>query len=114
MNHFFANVGNKLVTEHAQTSPLWNGSSSLYVFHFQIIHDLNVFNHLLNLLTHSNIHILNFDSKLLIISAPVNYTILICLFNASILQSYVPRDWKRARMTPVYKGKGSRSDPSNY
>ena len=30
MNHFFANVGNKLVAEHAKTSPLWKGNSSLY------------------------------------------------------------------------------------
>ena len=114
MNHFFANVLNKLVAEHAQISPLWKGNSSLYEFHFQIIHDLNVFNHLLKLPTHSNIDILNFDSKLLIISAPVIYTILTCLFNASIVQSCVPCDWKCARVTPVYKGKGSRSDPSNY
>ena len=36
------------------------------------------------------------------------------LFNLSISQALVPNDWKKAKVTPIYKGKGSRSDPSNY
>ena len=32
----------------------------------------------------------------------------------SLCSSQVPIDWKRALVTPVYKGKGSKADPSNY
>ena len=32
----------------------------------------------------------------------------------SISQSVVPLDWKKAKVTPIYKNKGSRSDASNY
>ena len=32
----------------------------------------------------------------------------------SISQSVVPLDWKKGKVTPIYKNKGSRSDASNY
>eukprot|EP00923_Selenidium_pygospionis_P046524 GHVN01080361.1.p1 GENE.GHVN01080361.1~~GHVN01080361.1.p1 ORF type:complete len:507 (-),score=31.64 GHVN01080361.1:70-1422(-) len=39
----------------------------------------------------------------------------LCLFyNASILHTYVPPDWKRSDVTPVFKDKGSPSHPSSY
>ena len=36
------------------------------------------------------------------------------LFNASLNTSNIPDDWKCARVTPVYKDKGDKSDVSNY
>ena len=35
-------------------------------------------------------------------------------FNESIVQGIVPGDWKKARETPIYKMKGSKSDNGNY
>ena len=34
--------------------------------------------------------------------------------NSSLQTGVVPADWKIARVTPVYKGKGSKQDESNY
>ena len=36
------------------------------------------------------------------------------IYNLSILQSKVPTDWKKGKISPIYKGKGTESDPSNY
>ena len=35
-------------------------------------------------------------------------------FNLSLNQVIVPPDWKLAKVTPIYKGKGKLSDPGNY
>ena len=48
------------------------------------------------------------------LSAHVIYPYLTCLFNLSLQQKLVPVDWKTARVTPIYKGKGSRSDSTNF
>jgi hypothetical protein len=39
---------------------------------------------------------------------------LYVLFNKSLNLGHVPRDWKLARVTPLYKGKGSKSELGNY
>ena len=36
------------------------------------------------------------------------------IFNASIIQSTVPNEWKKANICPIWKNKGSKSDPINY
>ena len=36
------------------------------------------------------------------------------IFNESINQGLFPVDWKKARVTPIYKNSGERNDPSNY
>jgi hypothetical protein len=64
--------------------------------------------------TQSNNDILDFDGKLLKLSYDIIDEYLAHLFNLSFSQSVVPNDWKKARVVPIYKGKGSRSDPSCY
>ena len=39
---------------------------------------------------------------------------LTVLLNASISQSVFPEEWKKANVVPIWKSKGSKSDPSNY
>ena len=39
---------------------------------------------------------------------------LCSLFNASLTSGKVPQIWKQANVTPVFKGKGSKQDQSNY
>ena len=36
------------------------------------------------------------------------------IFNLSLIQSKVPSDFKKARVTPIYKGKRYKTDCSNY
>ena len=36
------------------------------------------------------------------------------LFNLTISQCKIPNEWKKAEIRPIYKKKGSKSDPSNY
>ncbi|CAF1085067.1 unnamed protein product [Brachionus calyciflorus] len=41
-------------------------------------------------------------------------SIIAYLFNFSILTNSIPKDWKTALVTPLFKNKGSREDPNNY
>jgi hypothetical protein len=41
-------------------------------------------------------------------------TPLSLLFNQSLMKGTLPAEWKLAEVTPVYKHKGTRSDPKNY
>ena len=54
------------------------------------------------------------DSKLLKCSSYYISEILCQIINVSILTSTVPDDWKKARVCPIYKGKGSKSEAKNY
>ena len=58
--------------------------------------------------------IIGMDSKLLKISTDIIAPILVYIINLSIEQSVVVPDWKIARVSPVYKGKGSRNEVSHY
>ena len=40
--------------------------------------------------------------------------ILACIFNKSVEKGYFPSSLKTAIVSPIHKGEGSRSDPSNY
>ena len=48
------------------------------------------------------------------IAAPAIAPILTFIFNKSLLLGYIPDDWKLARVTPLYKGKGKKSDCVSY
>ena len=37
-----------------------------------------------------------------------------CLVNSSLVKCTVLNDWKKARVTPLYKGKGSKDDANSY
>ena len=45
--------------------------------------------------------------------APLSVKPLYIIFLQSIGQSQFPTQWKCARVTPLYKGKGTRSDTNN-
>ena len=63
------------------TSATWKGPSSIHTFQFNVITSESVLKHLLCLPKRSNNDILEFDSKLLKLSAYVIYPYLTCLFN---------------------------------
>jgi hypothetical protein len=115
MNNYFSNIGKRLNEKFGDDVPInWKGPSSSHTFYFTEISTHIVQKHLINLRDKSNIDILMFDAKLLFISAGIISNLLSSLFNLSLQQGMIPSDWKKARVTPIYKGKGPRSDSTNY
>ena len=62
----------------------------------------------------NNIDVLGFDSLLLNLSSDVICSSLTVLFNMSLSAGPIPDEWKKARVTPIFKNKGSNTDPNNY
>ena len=56
----------------------------------------------------------NIPTKLIKMTAAFIAEPLSKLLNKSVQQGKFPTQWKRARVTPVFKGKGSPSDPESY
>ena len=70
--------------------------------------------HLLKLCDVTNNDVLGFDSRLLFLSADIIAPILTKLYNVSIETQSVISDWKLSKVTPIYKGKGSKDDAGNH
>ncbi len=56
----------------------------------------------------------NIPFKLYIDNLSVLLPILLNLINECLRTKVIPNDWKSALITPLYKGKGSRKECSNY
>jgi hypothetical protein len=56
----------------------------------------------------------NLSGALLKLVAPAIAPNVTSIFNQSLTQGCFPKCWKNANITPIWKGKGSKSDPSNY
>ena len=67
-----------------------------------------------NLVIISNVDVLGFDAKLLALSASTLAPFLTKLYNASIRTKIIPEDWKFARVSPIYKGKGDKDSLGNF
>ena len=115
-NEFFAHVGDNVASQLdcANEDIPWKGPKSDVTFSFVEIKSSDVEKRLRSLGMTSNIDVLGFDAKLLTIAANVISPIVCALINASIRSHTVPSDWKFARVSPIYKGKGSRSEMGNY
>ena len=113
LNDYFSDIGSQLIDQTNHVTPLWTGPVSSYTFIFAHINAIYTYSYLTNLPDKTNVGILLFDAKLLRLSAHLISSHLTNLFNASLAQGTVPHDWKKAKVTPIYKGKGSRSDCSN-
>ena len=92
----------------------WKSPASIYTFSFKQITPNDVESLLKVLPNNSSLDILNFDHKLLKIACGEISTILAHIFNLSIKENTVCGDWKIARVTPAYKGKGTKGDMNNY
>ena len=73
-----------------------------------------VLNELRLLAENTNKDILSIDTKLLKYSYDIISLLLTKVFNASLSNGIIPDDFKKARVTPVYKGKGPKEDFSNF
>ena len=92
----------------------WRGSNSTCCFNFTAIEQDSVKKHLLRLDGVTNNDVLGFDSRLLFLSADIIAPILTKFYNVSIETQSVISDWKLSKVTPIYKGKGSKDDAGNY
>ena len=62
----------------------------------------------------TSLDIINMDSKLLSTAAEILAPSLTRIYNLSIVTGDVPVDWELARITPIFKDKGSRFEEENY
>ena len=95
-------------------NPTWKNNTSIYQFKFNSIMEEDTLKMLQNLPSSNNIDVLGFDSLLLNLSSDVIYSSLTVLFNMSLNTGQIPDDWKKARVTPIFKNKGSNTGPNNY
>ena len=115
-NDYFSSIGPKLNSKFAQGPDtfLWTQPECIHSFTFSEVTEESVVKELRALPSESKIDVLGFDTKLLSAGAEVLAPSVCMLFNLSLKCNKLPADWKRARVTPVYKGKGPSDEPGNY
>jgi hypothetical protein len=114
-NHYFTSVGMNLTKNfNSDILPNIDIDKPSCTFSLSHISSHSVYLSLVNLPDKGGLDILNFDNTLLKAAAPVLSDVLSYLFNLSLSSGLVPTDWKKALVTPIYKGKGVKHDPSNY
>ena len=114
LNDHFASVGTSLSEKFDTQLPDWKLPDCIHSLHLEYVTPEHVSKNLALLGNRSNTDILGIDSKLLYISRFIISNSLSSLYNLSLSTCHVPADWKQAKITPIYKGKGSKTDPSNY
>ena len=115
-NEHFSTIGEKVIATVSKTTNKlpWKQPKCGTKFKFSEIDTLSIQKLLKKLEMESNTDTLGFDKKLLRISGDLIAPILCKLFNISLDTSVIPDDWKIARVTPVFKGKGEMTDVNNY
>ena len=114
---FFAEIGPKLSEniEHSHTClDEFVNQSILGNFSFQQISPSVVSFHLRKLCMRKATGLDTVSARLLREYFDLISDSLALIFNRSIETSIFPDEWKSARITPLYKKCGNRSDPSNY
>ena len=116
INHYFTNIGTCTnLNEFSETDRFhWRGPGSIHEFKFREITDNEVFKFISQFPDKSNSDIVGLDARLLKQAAHLICKPLSFMFNASVSLGVVLTDWKTARVCPVFKGKGSKTDISNY
>ena len=61
-----------------------------------------------------SLDVLDIDTKLLKIASPFIAPSLTHVYNLSLYNGVVPNDFKKARITPVFKNEGDRNIAANY
>ena len=115
-NAYFTNIPVSIDAEFDKATKLkWSGQKSLHSFSFSRISQESVYTQLSALGTTSNLDVLGFDSKLLQLSCNIICSPLTTVLNASLSTGLVHSDWKKARVTPIFKGGDDASvdDPSD-
>ena len=107
-NDHFASVGNKLCSKFSENDELiWRNNSSIYNFKFKSLLEEDVLAFTNKLPSKTNVDILGYGSCILRLSSEIICSSLTILFIMSLSNGEIPNEWKKARVTPVYKNKGS-------
>ena len=114
-NEYFSNVAKNVSSKFVYEDDIkWKNPETIHSFEFVTIDEGSVITDLLTLNTDSNNDVLQLDSKLLRLASPLISKSLTHLFNLSLMSRVVPSDWKLARITIIYKGKGFLNSEANY
>ena len=115
-NTYFCSIGTKTVQclNSISSDEVWCNPAPRTHFSFQEVTVEVVQKMLSKLSCDSSLDVLGFDTKLLSLSHHIISPCLTRMFNLSLLTSELPEDWKLARVTPLYKGKGSLHEYNNY
>ena len=116
-NIYFTSIPVAIDNEFDSDTKLdWVGPKSQHVFKFNHVPVASVQKLLVSLDKNSNLDILDCDRKLLQLSASIICTPLCSIINTSLKFGIVDDDWKKSRVTPVFKGGDDASveDPSDY
>ena len=114
-NIFFTSIGCNLTSHfNKKVLPKVSIDRPDVSFAFVDVMDDFVLKRLLSLPDTHEMDILNLDNTFLRTAAPLISSSLTSLLNFSLSTSHIPKDWKRALVTPIYKGNGNKADPSNY
>jgi hypothetical protein len=116
-NNFFTSIGEKLTSQFDKNilpdmPPMVFNEN--FGFNFMDINPSFVLKTLKSLSDSHSVDILGIDNKTLKLSSQYIYSHLTHIFNLSLASGSVPADWKRACVTPIYKGQGSMAEASNY
>ena len=114
LNDYFTSFGAGLAKGFSNNLPDWSLPISIYTFKFTEISKDFVQKELKHLENYSKLAVCNIDTRLLNIAASVITPSLHFLLNWSLFIGYVPQDWKIAKVTPIYKGKGNNNLECNY
>ena len=114
-NEYFVKVGQSLAEKFEDhLTPEWKGPHHKCQFHCDRVTENFTYYKLKELSERSSLDILDMDSKLLFLAAHLITPSLTFLFNLSLDTGIVPPDWKLARVSPIFKDKGSKHEISNY
>jgi hypothetical protein len=115
-NEYFSTIGIKTATENCLPSKEYCDTfpECLYSFDFSDISDRYVFKLLNSLTNESKNDILDFDTKLLRLASRVISPSLTFILNMSLKTGYCPLDFKIARVSPAFKGKGEVNNETNF
>ena len=114
LNNVFINIGPFLAKKFPKNKPNWILPTSIHTFKFCEISKTFILKYLNSLTYKSNLDINLIDSKLLKIAANVITDSIHSLLNLSLSVGYFPSEWKIAKVTPIFKGKGSKTSEMNY
>ena len=114
-NDFFSTIDENVSNRFSGVANLkWTNPPPVHTFSFIRIQWDCVLNDLIALGTDSNNDVLQMEAKLLKLSAHIIAPSLTDIYNLSLSTGVIPNEWKLARITPIYKGKGDISREFNY
>ena len=114
LNNYFTSIGKDLANNFPNSSMKWTLPESIHTFRFSPITTAFITKELKHLPKKSKLDIFYLDTKLLNLASCIIAPSLRKLLNLSLFSGIVPFEWKKAKVTPVFKGKGSNNEPSNY